>query len=136
MEIDSTSSFWFFYSNYALGCRHMTQPIFNSPQWTFRAAESTVTIAGLSGDITVTRNDRQVRVIHTVPPSDIFKFAKEVLKAESLEDWHFYLDIIKGGKRLVLGIQEGSIGAYFDLWYYTPSDLPAWYTATPKRRPA
>ena len=97
-------------------------PVFDSPQWKVRRMDTVDTFAGLSNEVEVyTTSSEDPRLVPIVPPTELFKYAKDVLKVEDMSEVMLYLDQIEGGG-WVFGVSTRR--GHYDLWAY--KTLPGW----------
>jgi hypothetical protein len=96
--------------------------IFDSEIWKIQRMYEARDFAGMSNVVDIqpdaTGNRQNVFV---AVPTDLFKYVREVMKAEDLSKLHLYLDHLEGDK-YVFGIADDY--GYHDLWVY--SRMPQW----------
>ena len=95
--------------------------IFDEPQWSWKLDDGAHKYAGMSNKVDIAKGN-----LHLVIPSELFKFLAD--RYPSYEPKHLTLYIDETGTdkqpRWTMGFQYKK--QHVDLWYYTPSTLPAW----------
>lgn len=101
------------------------QTVFDSEKWKIQAMGKAVRFAGCSNAVDVATGDGgNRRDVYIAVPTELFKYAKEVMKVEDMANVYLYLDRHDG--RYVFGVKwvEGKSVMYHDLWSY--SNMPKW----------
>ncbi len=101
------------------------KPVFDKP-WTIVGAKEPgelVVIAGLSNKVNIWKEGKKWNAFITIP-TEIFTFMRDVGKTIDLTDYTFYVDVETKMGRCYMGIAGKP--ECFDLWYYTPSNIPTW----------
>lgn len=105
------------------------EPVFDTPQWKFRippeGTEDSIEIGVVECfSLEDPEADSEFRgVAKVVLPSELFKYAKDVLKVTDINTLSLYLEQVN--KRWYL-ITQVSDEKELDLWYYTIGNLPVW----------
>jgi len=99
------------------------EPVFDTPQWYFQIPPEGTEPSMSIMDIECHSEDQEFRgMASVVAPSDLFKYAKDVMLVEDYRVLNLYMD--KEGSRWFLTVADDQ--TEYDLWYYTKGNLPLW----------
>lgn len=98
--------------------------VFDSEKWKIQRVYEPQEYAGMTNRVDVADPDlKDHRDVYIAIPTDLFKYAQEVMKVEDPSVLFLYLDHLGDGV-CAFGMVDTSTNQYHDLWTY--KGLPKW----------